>query len=102
MDTRTGHRVGLTPLLMRLAASYIAQGLGRYAIDHPEYDTVDVTTAVRWGNHAREPHVEAYRMVLRVTFSLEDRPVRWVEFNTTITGAGGAPTFQVVPDDDFE
>lgn len=102
MDTRNGHRVGVTPMVMRLAASFLAQGVGTYEIDHPEYDSVDVSVVQRWDNYTRQLHTDAYRMLMRVTFLREEKRIRWVEFNITITGAGGAPTFKVVDNDDPE
>lgn len=96
------HRVGLTPMMMRIGAYYLAQGEGEYDVEQFEFEKVRVSIAKPWGNHAREHNAEAYRMLFRVEFIKNTKVLRWIEFNTTVTGAGGRPTIYEVVNEEEE
>lgn len=46
--SKVEHRLGLTPVLKRLAFSYLQRGIGAHAIDHPQYDKVVVRSLYDW------------------------------------------------------
>jgi hypothetical protein len=87
--SRTEHRIGLTPVIKRLAFFYLKKGIGSHAIDHPAYDEVLVEELYDW--HAPENKDLPPRGGLVVSFCREGRKIRWVEFSCAFVGGGGAP-----------
>lgn len=95
MANNSGHSVGLTPLMMRLASQYVLKGVGTYEVDLYGYDSVEVYTVRTWGNYGRRRDTDAYQMITRVDFKKKKKTVRWIEFSSVVAGAGGAPTLHI-------
>lgn len=86
--SRVEHKLGLSPVLKRLAFSYLKLGLGSHAIEHPVFDEVCVEELYDW--HAPENRDLPPRGGLVVVFMREGKRVRWVEFSCGFVGGGGA------------
>lgn len=83
-------RVGITPVLKRLAFSYLIRGIGNHRIEHPIYDSVDVRILYPWSENPAASG--EYGAAISVSFMREKRRVRWVEFSIRQIGSGGDPT----------
>jgi len=81
--------IGLTPILKRLAYSYLCKGFGRHAIKHAVYDEVEVETLYPWQANPEDPN--DHGAGIKVTFYREKKRVRWVEFAVRFAGGGGNP-----------
>jgi len=85
-DTLATHRIGLTPLLVRLAWSFAKRGVGQYSIDHKDYDNVLVSELYGWRVVESEGSAGT-----RVEFRKKNTPLRYVEFGAQLIGGGGSP-----------
>lgn len=87
-------RLGLTPMFKRLAYSFFAKGIGRYPIDHPLYDAVEVTELYPWQTNPER--TDEYGAGVTVAFFKGTTRIRWAEFSVRCTGGGGdAAIFRV-------
>jgi len=85
-NTTSARRVGLTPLLARLAWYYAKKGEGQYYIDHKEYDNVVVSQRYDW------TVVDGVGQgCLEVSFRLGREKIRSIELGVHIVGARGEP-----------
>ena len=86
-------RLGLTPVLKRLAYSYLCRGVGvyhNYALHPPyqaHYDRVVVSEIYPWQPNPENPDECAGG--LRVAFYKGEERLRYVEFNVRCVGGGG-------------
>jgi len=87
--SKTETILGLTPILKRLAYSYLCRGLGTHEIEHPVYDAVEVAPLYSWKQNPEDP--TEYGAGLKVTFMREGKRIRWAEFGVRFTGGGGSP-----------
>jgi hypothetical protein len=78
-DTLATHRIGLTPLLVRLAWSFAKRGVGHYYIEHKDYDNESEGSAGT-----------------RVEFRRKNTSLRYVEFGAQLIGGGGIPIISKV------
>jgi len=91
-------RVGLTPILKRLAYHYMAsKGLGRHGIvsELDGYDEIDVAELYPWGPNPQNE--EESGAAIRVTFMRDGHKMRFVEFSVRCIGGGGEATIRAVP-----
>jgi hypothetical protein len=87
-------KLGLTPILKRLAYSCLTKGFGRHSINHAVYDEVDVAELYPWvPNPAQDGEHGAG---IRITFLRKGQKVRWVEFSVRDVGGGGDPTLFII------
>jgi hypothetical protein len=94
MSNKEDHRIGITPIVLRRAAYYLALGLGEYAPEHPHYDKVRVDKLY---DLMQNPLTESeWGLGIRVSFYQDQRCVRWVEFSCRTTGVGGDPVLESV------
>ena len=87
--SRGEHRLGLTPVLKRLAWYYVKRGAGSHAIEHPVYDEVIVRELYDWNTPNDEKLPPQGGIV--VEFMRLGERMRWVEFGCRCIGGGGAP-----------
>ena len=87
--SKVEHRLGLTPVLKRLAFSYLQRGIGAHAIDHPQYDKVVVRSLYDW-NTPTDDSVPSQGGIV-VEFMRAGKRVRWIEFGCRVIGGGGEP-----------
>lgn len=83
------NRLGLSPVLKRLAFHYLKMGVGSHSIDHPVYDEVRVVELYDW--HTPRAKDIPPRGGLIVEFCRGGERVRWVEFGCSFIGGGGTP-----------
>jgi hypothetical protein len=91
-------RVGLTPILKRLAYYYmVGKGLGRHKIvdELYGYDAVDIVELYPWGPNPQNE--EEYGAAVKVTFLRDGDAIRWVEFSVRFVGGGGEAVIRAVP-----
>ena len=81
------HRIGITPILLRRAAHYLALGKGTYYPDHPHFDRVEVSELYEFKQNPQD--TTEWSLGLVVSFFKEGRRTRWVEFGCRTIGAGG-------------
>lgn len=85
--TKEDSRLGLTPILKRLAYSFLCKGLGRHPINHAVYDMVEVSELYPWKPNPEDP--DEYGGGVCVSFFRAGRRIRWVEFAIRYGGGGG-------------
>lgn len=90
------HRIGITPILLRRAAYYLSLGVGEYFPEHPHYDKITVDEQYPLTQNPSDHFVWA--VGFRVSFYKDNRRVRWIDFCSTTTGAGGDPILKKVDD----
>lgn len=89
-------RIGATPILKRLAYTYLTKGFGRHTATECGYDEVVVRELYPWKAYAENsPHAAG----IRVEFHRGGKRVRWIEFGVRDIGAGGIPAVYTVPDE---
>jgi hypothetical protein len=93
-EAREHHRVGVTPVLKRLAFSYLKNGVGTWPIRHPLYDAVVVKQLYDWTTLSDTEAPGQGAIV--VEFHRQGRRIRWVEFAARVVGAGGEPIVREV------
>ena len=93
--TTTETRLGLTPILKRLAFYYITLGFGQHKIDHPEYDIVKVKELYPW---APNPQKEGddYGAGVLVEFYRNAQRIRFIEFSIRFSGGGGEQAVKLI------
>jgi len=84
----TLQKLGLTPIYVRVAANYMAMGVGEYKCAHFGYDRVVVRQDTSWNNYAFDGAPEAYFMTICVDFYSAGQRQKWFEFKTTMVGGG--------------
>jgi hypothetical protein len=83
-------RLGLTPILKRLAFYYFTLGYGTHKIDHPEYDEVEVVELYPWQqNPQNEKGDTDYGAGTQINFYRGGKIIRFIEFSIRFTGGGG-------------
>ena len=87
-------RLGLTNTLKRLAFYYLTRGFGKHTIDHPVYDTVEVSPLYDWMPNPENDN--EYGAGIRVSFYRQGHRTRFVEFGIRFIGGGGDPTVFLV------
>lgn len=92
--SRIEHKLGLTPVLKRLAYHYLKKGVGSHGIEHPDFDEVCVRELYDW--HAPEDRTLPPQGGLVVEFMWMGERVRWVEFGCHAIGGGGEPVIRSV------
>ena len=93
-------RLGLTPLYVRLASSFLEKGVGTHPCNSLGYDKAKVEVISRWDNYALPGDPPAYFMEFQVSFFKQGRRVKWVDFKLNMTGGGGEPAFEVYDAED--
>jgi len=88
------HKIGVTPTLVRRAAAFATRGIGVYPFNHPHFDEVRVTKL--YDIKENPLNLGEWGFGITVSFLLEGKRLRWVEFGCRLTGAGGAPIVQEV------
>lgn len=88
-------RLGLTPIYVRLATTFLEKGVGTHPCNSLGYDKAKVSVLSRWDNHALPGDPPAYFMEYQVSFYNKERRTKWVDFKLSMTGGGGEPSFQV-------
>ena len=94
MTSRVDHKLGLTPMLKRLAFHYLLRGAGRYPSEHPAYDAVVVKSLYDWQTPMGDTLPSQGGAV--VEFHRDGKRVRWVEFGCRVIGGGGEPVLREV------
>jgi hypothetical protein len=89
-------RVGLTPMIKRLAAKYLMLGVGTYECNSLGYDEVVVSRLRRWKNWASPGEPDSYSLAMQVAFYRAGKRERWVDFGTFCVGGGGPPMVSVI------
>jgi len=87
---KTEHRLGITPVLKRLAFFYLKKGVGSHAIESPFYDEVLVRELYSWHSPDGQSNLPPQGGMVVEFFWLGER-VRWVEFGCHYIGGGGEP-----------
>lgn len=90
-------RTGLTPLVLRLAAKYVALGIGTYDCTSLGYEEVKVTVLRKWGNYALRGEEPIYLQEMQVSFYRGGKRERWVDFSMRFSGGGGPPMVSMIP-----
>ena len=89
-------RIGLNPVTLRLAYTYLKRGVGVYQIRHLMYDECRVSEVEDWAELAEPILGVKYGARLRVAFYRGGKRIRYVDFSTLFTGGGGADLFTEV------
>lgn len=90
-------RTGLTPMVLRLAAKYLALGIGTYDCTSLGYNEVKVTILRKWKNYALPDEPPIYLQEMQVSFYRGGRRERWVDFSQRFSGGGGPPMMSMIP-----
>lgn len=85
--SRVEHKLGITPILKRLAYHYLLKGVGSHAIEHHVYDEVVVRELYDW--HSPSDKKMPPQGGIVVEFRRLGERVRWVEFGCHYIGGGG-------------
>ena len=85
--SNTDTRLGTTPILQRLAYSFLCRGLGLYPTKHGEYDTVIVRELYPWTQNPTAS--DEYGGGIVVEFYSCSKKKRYVEFGVRRVGGGG-------------
>ena len=93
-------RIGVTPILQRLAYSFLCKGFGMHGIEHPLYDAVVVRELYHWKQNPME-HGE-YGGGIVVEFLNNGERRQFVEFGVRRVGAGGQETIRLLEADQEE
>lgn len=83
-------------MVLRLAAKYMALGIGTYDCTSLGYDKVKVTMLRRWKNYAPSGEEAIYLQEMQVSFFRGGRRERWVDFTQRFSGGGGPPMVSVM------
>ncbi len=90
--SKAEQRLGLTPVIKRIAFHYVKLGVGRYTPDggnHPHYDRIVVRELYEFKENPTVAGEHSGGVI--VEFFKGDRRVRWVEFRCQVVGGGGQP-----------
>ena len=85
--SNTETRLGITPILQRLAYSFLCRGLGTYPTQHGEYDAVIVRELYPWTQNPND--ADEYGGGIVVEFCSCGKKKRYVEFGVRRVGGGG-------------
>lgn len=91
---RTDHKLGLTPVLKRVAFHYLLKGKGSYPSELPAYDQVVVRSLYDWITPTNDELPSQGGVV--VEFMRGGKRIRWVEFGCRVVGGGGEPVLREV------
>lgn len=92
--SRVDHKLGLTPMLKRLAFHYLQKGVGTHVIEHHVYDKVVVKSLYDWSTPVDESMPSQGGLV--VEFWRDGKRMRWVDFGCRVVGGGGPPILNEV------
>jgi len=95
--TKAETRMGITPILQRLAYYYLCHGFGEHTINDWPYDKVIVREMYPWRSSPNDPH--DYQGGIVVEFYKNDQRERYVEFAVRRVGAGGHDAIKIVTPD---
>lgn len=84
-------RVGLTPMIMRVAVGFLTRGVGEYEEEVFGYDKVEVKVTRAWENTGVRGNLADYSQEVEVAFYKAGRRERWVDFVVSVSGGGGGP-----------
>lgn len=98
LSTTSDHSIGITPILIKRAAYYLALGIGEYYPEHPHFDKVIVSTL--YDVMPNPENSTEWSTGMRVEFYQRERCTRWIEFGCRLTGAGGDPIMKKVESDE--
>ena len=90
-DARVTKRIGLTPILVRLAWDCLKKGVGRHYLEHPEYDNVVVSELYSWTVRDHEGQAG-----LLVEFCKGRESLKQVEFGARFVGGRGEEAFRLL------
>jgi len=85
----TETRLGLTPILKRLAYFFLTKGFGRHETDHPDYDVIEVEQLYPWEPNPQNEKGDEYGAGIRVNFYRKGQRIRFFEFSVRFSGGGG-------------
>lgn len=88
--SKAEQRLGLTPMIKRIAYYYLRFGEGIYTPDggrHPHYNRVVVRELYEFKENTQVEGEHAGGMI--VEFFKDNRRIRWVEFRCQVVGGGG-------------
>ncbi len=94
VTTKAETRLGVTPILQRLAYHYLCLGLGTHPIRDWPYDKVIVRELYPWQSNPSNPH--EYQGGVVVEFHKNNKRERYVEFGVRRVGAGGHDAIKIV------
>jgi hypothetical protein len=96
VTSRVDHKLGLTPMLKRLAFYYLQRGVGEYTGEPLPaiYTKIVVRSLYDWKTPS-DPELPSQGGVV-VEFFRGERRVRWVEFGCRVIGGGGDPIVREV------
>lgn len=83
-------------MVLRLAAKYVALGIGTYDCNSLGYDHVKVTMLRRWKNYAPPGDEPIYLQEMQVSFYRAGKRERWVDFSQRFSGGGGPPMMSMI------
>ena len=83
-QTITSRRLGVTPLLLRLAWNYALKGTATHYINHKHYDNDKVEVLYPWKSCGEDSQGG-----IRVSFRVKEKVARYVEFSCKVSGFGG-------------
>jgi hypothetical protein len=83
-------------MVLRLAAKYLALGIGTYDCTSLGYEEVKVTILRKWGNYAPPGEEPIYLQEMQVSFYRGARRERWVDFSQRFSGGGGSPMMSML------
>lgn len=86
--SKVEHKLGLTPVLKRLAFYFLKRGLGTHECDHAPYDKVIVRELYGWTSPGADQPAQGG---IAVEFHQNGKRIRWVEFAVRDVGGGGEP-----------
>lgn len=93
-ETILERRLGLTPVIKRIAHYYLCLGYGEYHPQHPHYDRIVVRTLYDFGEN---PQVAGeYAGGSLVEFFFGGKRIKWVEFRAQVVGGGGDDMLKAV------
>jgi hypothetical protein len=95
VTTKAETRLGVTPVLQRLAYYYLCRGLGEHPIRDWPYDKVVVREMYPWQPNPNNPL--EYQGGIVVEFHKNGKRERYVEFGVRRVGAGGHDAIKIVP-----
>lgn len=87
VETKIERRLGLTPVIKRIAHYYLCLGFGEYFPKHPHYDRIVVRHLYDFGENAKVQGEYAGGAV--VEFFFQSERIKWVEFRCQVVGGGG-------------
>jgi hypothetical protein len=90
-DSSTARKLGLTPILVRLAWSFVLKGGGTHYIEHKDFDNVVVSELYAWTTLDSEGQAG-----MKVEFRVRREVIKTVEFGARVIGGRGNPIVRQV------